>query len=90
MTVSREEFEDIKQLMVTVARVAERNTHAIDQLTANQQILQQDIQLIIHRMDEVRSEIREMQTQVRGLQTENRNILGLLQQHLGDGHGGAT
>ncbi|MBF2025620.1 MAG: hypothetical protein IGS48_02475 [Oscillatoriales cyanobacterium C42_A2020_001] len=83
MTVTREEFEDVKQLMVTIARVAESNTRAIDQLTSNQQLLQQDIQLILHRMD-------EMQSQVRGLQTENRNILGLLQQHLGDGHGGAT
>uniref|UniRef100_A0A832H993 Uncharacterized protein n=1 Tax=Oscillatoriales cyanobacterium SpSt-402 TaxID=2282168 RepID=A0A832H993_9CYAN len=83
MTVTREEFEDVKQLMVTIARVAESNTRAIDQLTSNQQLLQQDIQLIVHRMD-------EMQAQVRGLQTENRNILGLLQQHLGDGHGGAT
>ncbi len=90
MTISRDEFEEVKQLLGLAARVSERNAAAIEQLTSSQQMIQQDIQLVLHRMEGVQAEIRNIQLDVRGLQTENRNILGLLQQHLGDGHGGET
>jgi len=33
MTVSREEFEDVKQLVATLARISERQTRSIDELT---------------------------------------------------------
>jgi hypothetical protein len=78
---SSNDLETIRQLLMTVARVAERNTNAIDRLAANQQMLQQDNRLIFQRME-------AMQMEIRGLQTENRRILELLEQHFSDGHGG--
>jgi uncharacterized coiled-coil DUF342 family protein len=38
-------------------------------------------------IQEMQSEIREIQVDVRGLQTENRRILDRLEQHMSNGHG---
>lgn len=76
-----DELETIRQLLATVARVAERNTTAIDGIVATQRMMQQDMQLSQSRWETVQAEIR-------GLQTENRRILERLEGHTSDGHGG--
>ncbi|MBW4694657.1 MAG: hypothetical protein KME27_23145 [Lyngbya sp. HA4199-MV5] len=67
-----DELETIRQLLATVARVAERNTTTIDGILTTQRMMQQDMQLSQSRWETVQAEIR-------GLQTENRRILERLE-----------
>jgi len=87
-TSQPDRLDRIEEILFTVARRQEVAQAQVDTLIANQQLMQQDIQLLFHRWDEAQARWEAMQSDIRGLQTENRRILERLEQHFSDGHGG--
>ena len=53
MAVDENEFETVKEILFTVARLQESTERKLDRLTDNQALMQQDMQLLTHRFDQM-------------------------------------
>lgn len=53
MAVDENEFETVKEILFTVARLQESTERKLDRLTDNQALMQQDMQLLTHRFEQM-------------------------------------
>jgi predicted nuclease with TOPRIM domain len=73
MPIDEEEFETVKQILATVARVAERNTTGIDRLTEKLDRLTEKVDRLTERFDQLALSQQLLQTSLSQLVLSQQN-----------------